>query len=95
MRRRSYLQLVCDKHNGLVTQLLPDGISENVIGHVSVQRAERVIQEVDVAVTVQGSCQADSLALTSTQVGPSLTHLLKQEDLQPQSTTIALLPPPI
>lgn len=41
-----------DEHNGLVTQLLPDGISEDVIGHVGVQGAERVVQEVDVTVAV-------------------------------------------
>lgn len=92
-RKRSYLQLVGDEHHGLMTQLLPDGVSKDVIGHMSVQGAERIVQEVDVAVAVQGSGQADSLTLTSTQVGPSLTHLVKQEDLQPQSATAALLPP--
>lgn len=75
-----------DEHNGFVTQLLPDGVSEDVIGHVGVQGAEWIVQEVDVTVAVQGSGQADPLALASTQVGASLTDLLGQEDLQIQSS---------
>lgn len=65
-----------DEDDGLVAKLLPDGVTEDVVGHVGVKGAERVVQDVHVPVTVEGTGQADSLALPTTQVGTTLTDLM-------------------
>lgn len=64
-----------DEDDGLVAKLLSDGTAEDVVGHVGVEGTERVIQDVNVAVAVEGACQADSLALPTAQVGATLTDL--------------------
>lgn len=69
------LQLVRDEDDGLVAKLLPDAVMEDVIGHVGVEGAERVVQDVNVPVTVEGTGQADSLALPAAQVGATFTNL--------------------
>ena len=55
-----------DEDNGLLVKLLPNGITKDVVGHMSIQGAEWVIQDVNVAVTVEGTGQADPLALPTT-----------------------------
>lgn len=64
-----------DEDDGLVAKLLPDGVAEDVVGHVGVKGAERVIEDVNVPVAVKGTGQADSLALPAAQVGASLADL--------------------
>lgn len=64
-----------DENDGLVAKLLPDGVAEDVIGHVGVKGAERVIEDVNVPVAVKGTGQADSLALPTTKVGTTLADL--------------------
>lgn len=70
-----YLQLMRDEDDGLLAQVLPDGIVEDVIAHMGVQGTERVIQDVDGAVAVEGSRQADALPLPTAKVGATLTNL--------------------
>lgn len=65
-----------DKDNGLVTELLPDGVVEDMIGHMGVKSAQWVVQDVNVPVTVQGTGQTDSLTLPATQVGPTFPNLM-------------------
>lgn len=72
---RAYLQLVSDEDDGLATQLLLNGIVENVVSHMGVQSTQRVVQDVDVSVTVQSAGQTYPLALTATQISPSFTNL--------------------
>lgn len=76
MWKGGHLQLVGDEDDGLVTELLPDGVAEDVIGHVGIQGAQRVVQDVNVPVTVQGTGQTDSLALSATQVGTTFPNLM-------------------
>lgn len=71
----AYLQLVGHEDDGLVAKLLLDGVVEDVVGHVGVQGAQRVVQDVHVPVAVQGSGQADSLPLAAAQGGAALSHL--------------------
>lgn len=71
-----YLQLVGDEHDGLVVELPLDGAVEDVVGHVGIEGAERVVQDVNVPVAVKGAGQTDSLALPSTQVGSTFPDLI-------------------
>lgn len=66
-----------DEDNGLLVKLLPDGVTKDVVGHMGVQGTEWVIQDVNVPVTVEGTGQADPLALPATQVGATLTNLME------------------
>ena len=66
-----------DKHDCFLAQLLLDGVVEDVVSHMSIQCAQRVIQNVDGPVTVQGSSQADPLTLTATEVGTPLANLIR------------------
>ena len=42
---------------------------EQVPSHVTINSGEGVVKEVDIRVTIHRTCQADTLLLTSTQVG--------------------------
>lgn len=64
-----------DEDHGLVAKLLLDGVAEDVVGHVGVEGAERVVKDVNVPVAVKGTGQADSLALPTAQVGATLADL--------------------
>lgn len=50
-----YLQLVGDEDDGLVVKVLFDGVVEDMVGHVGVKGAERIIQDVNVPVAVEGT----------------------------------------
>lgn len=76
----SHLQLVGDEDDGFVAQPPPDGVVEDVVADVGVERAERVVQDVDVPVAVEGAGQADSLALPTAQVGTALPDLMGWKD---------------
>lgn len=65
-----------DKDDSLVAKLLPDGIAEDVVCNLGIEGAERVIQDVNVSIAVEGPGQADSLALPTTQVGATLSNLM-------------------
>ena len=71
-----YLQLVGYKEHRLAFGGTPDGFMEDVGTHTSIHSAERVIQEKYGPLAVQGTCQAHSLPLASTQVGASLSNLV-------------------
>ncbi len=81
---------MCDEDDGLVAKLLPDGVVKDVVGHVGVEGAERVVQDVNVPVTVEGTGQADSLALPTTQVGATLTDLRGRKYERLQKAVISL-----
>lgn len=68
-----------DEDDGLVVKMLLDGMMEDVIRHVGIKSAKRVIQDVDVPITVEGTGQADSLSLPTAQVGPALPNLIKEK----------------
>lgn len=74
-----YLQLVGDEDDGLVAKLLPDGVTEHVIGHMGIKGTERVVQDINVPLAVQSTGQADSLTLTTTQVSAALANLIKHK----------------
>lgn len=76
----AHLQLVRHKHHSLVMELLLDGVVKNVVGHVGVERAQWVIKDVDITVTVQSTGQADSLPLPAAQVGTALTNLVGRKE---------------
>lgn len=65
-----------DKDDGLVAKMLPDGVAEDVVCNLGIEGAERVIQDVNVPIAVEGPGQADSLALPTTQVGATLSNLM-------------------
>ena len=46
--------------------------------YVNVHRTQRIVQQVDVSITVQCPGQADALLLTSTQVDATLTDLTQR-----------------
>lgn len=82
-----YLQLMSDQNHGLPLQLLLNAVLKDVLPYVSVHGRQRVVQEEDVLVGVNGSGQADPLLLTSRQVQASLANLWEvtghiQSDLQ-------------
>lgn len=70
-----------DEDDGLMAELLLDGVVEDVVAHVGIQCTERVVQDVDGSVTVQGTRQADPLALPATQVGATLSDLRRHNGL--------------
>lgn len=73
-----YLQLVGYKEHRLAFGDTPDSFMEDVVTHTSINSAERVIQEKYGPLTVEGTCQAHSLTLPSTQVGTSLSNLERE-----------------
>lgn len=44
-----------DEDDGLVAKVLFDGVVEDMVGHVGVKGAERIIQDVNVPVAVEGT----------------------------------------
>lgn len=71
-----HLQLVGDKEHRLSFADTPDSFTEDIGTHTGVHSAERVIQEKYGPFTVEGTSQAHSLTLPSTQVGTSLSNLI-------------------
>lgn len=70
-----YLQLVGYKEHRLAFGGTPDSFMEDVGTNTSINRTERVIQEKYGPLAVEGTSQAHSLTLPSTQVGTSLSYL--------------------
>lgn len=75
IRSSFYLKLMCDKDDGLALGHCADGVVEELRAHVGVHGTERVVQEQDGLLAIQGTCQAHPLALPATQVGTPLTYL--------------------
>lgn len=67
------------KDHSFVAKLLLNGIVEDVIGHVSIQDTEWIVQDINVPVTVDRTGQADSMALPTTQIGTTLSNLMETE----------------
>lgn len=76
----AYLQLVGYKQHGLAFGSTFDGFIEDVGAHTSVNSTERVIQQEDGALAVEGTRQAHSLTLSSAQVGTSLSNLQRKRE---------------
>lgn len=74
-----YLQLVGYKEHCLAFGEAPDSFMEDMGTHTSINSAERVIQEKYGPFTVEGTSQAHSLTLPSTQVGTSLSNLEREK----------------
>ena len=59
------MQLMRDEEDGLVFEESSDAAVEELLAHLSVNGGERVVEEVEVSVSVAGSRQGDSGTLTS------------------------------
>lgn len=71
----SYLQLMGYKEHGPAFGGTLNSLMEDVGTHTCIDCTQRVIQEQDGSLAVNGASQAHSLALPSAQVGPSLADL--------------------
>lgn len=67
-----------DEEDGLLAQLLPNGVVEDVVPHMGIEGAKWIVQYVDGAVTVQGPGKADALPLPPTEVGTTVPDLPSQ-----------------
>lgn len=77
-----------DEDDGFPLQLLLDALLEDVLADVGVDGRERVVQEEDVPVGVDGSRHADPLLLPPGQVQPPLTNLTGEQcSVPPNSRT--------
>lgn len=76
-----HLQLVCYKEHRLVFGNTLDSFLEDMGTHASINSAERIIQEKYGPFTIEGTCQAHSLTLPSTQVGTSLSNLERGQNM--------------
>ena len=59
------MQLMSDEEDCLVFEESSDAAVEELLAHLSVNGGERVVEEVEVSVSVAGSRQGDSGTLTS------------------------------
>ena len=59
------MQLMRDEEDGLVFEESSDAAVEELLAHLSVNGGERVVEEVEVSISVAGSRQGDSGTLTS------------------------------
>lgn len=59
----NYLKLVSDKHYCFVFQHSPDAVIENVLTHVAINRAQWIIQQVQVSIKFKNQfrCNKDDL----------------------------------
>lgn len=70
---------MCYKEHSFAPSSTTDGIVEEVGAHVGINGTERVVQEQYGPVAVQGTCQAHSLTLPTTQVSTSLPNLEQEK----------------
>lgn len=68
-----YLQLMCDEQHSFVLQGSSYDLLEQALAHVSIDGAQRVVQHVDIAVTVKGTGEAHTLLLTAAEVDTAFT----------------------
>lgn len=80
--RQIYLQLVGYKEDRPAFGNTHDSFLEDMGTHTRIDSTEGVIQEKDGPVTVEGTCQADSLTLPSTQVHTSLSNLERENEVR-------------
>lgn len=55
-------------HLALQSPFWADQVVKDVFGHVGVHRGQRIIQQIDISITVQSSSQAHPLSLTTRQI---------------------------
>ena len=66
------LRVVRDQHANLTLQVAIDAVGEQKLCHGTVDRTQRVVEQKDVGVWVEGARHADSRALPATQVDAAL-----------------------
>lgn len=71
---------MCHKYDGFSSELFFDAFLKDVLPHMSVDGRQRIIQEVDVFIGVDGSGQADPLLLPPRQVQPPLPNLTAEPE---------------
>ena len=59
------MQLVSDKEDGLVLEESSDAVFEEVAADLGINCRKWVVEEVEVGLSVAGTCQGDSCTLTS------------------------------
>lgn len=71
----SHLQLVGHQDNGLPPERLLNALLKDVLPHVGIHGRQRVIQQVDLMIRVDGAGQADPLPLPPREVEAPLPDL--------------------
>lgn len=74
-RLSPHLQLVCYKEHSLVFSSPPNCFIEDVGTHTRINSTERVIQKQYGPLTVECTCQAHSLTLSSAKISAPLPNL--------------------
>lgn len=74
IRPTQVLKLVRDEDPGSTLKGAADALVEDRLANISVKGAERVIEQVDVGVGIDGPCEADSLSLPSAKVHASFAE---------------------
>ena len=59
------MQLMSDEEDSVVFEEAPDAVVEEVPAHLSINGREGIVKEVEVSLSVAGTCQGDSRTLTS------------------------------
>ncbi len=80
VRTVSHLQLMGYEENSLAFGDTLDGFMEDMGTNTSVDGTQGVVQEENGPLAVEGTSQAHSLTLPSTQVGTSLSNLRNKKD---------------
>lgn len=68
------LDLVSYEYNNLVLQFMANAIVEDIFGNLWINCAQRVIEQIDVSISIDSSCQTDSSLLTSRDVDASFSY---------------------
>ena len=56
------LQLVSDQNTGLVFEMSPDTISEQMLAHSTVHGTQRIIQKYNISIRIHGSSKSEGMA---------------------------------
>lgn len=70
-----HLQLVGNQDNSLPLECLLNALLEDMLPHVGIHSRERVVQQVELAVGIHSTGQADPLSLSAGEVDTPLPNL--------------------
>ena len=59
------MQLMSDEKDSLVFEEAPDAAVEEVAAHLGINSREGIVKQVEVGLSVAGTCEGDSCTLTS------------------------------
>ena len=59
------MQLMSDEKDSLVFEEAPDAAVEEVAAHLGINSREGIVEQVEVGLSVAGTCEGDSCTLTS------------------------------